>query len=134
MYGPFWKNVLGYWKQRNLPNVFIIKFEDMKSDLPSVINKIADFLGKTISEDQMKLLCEHLSFKSMRDNYSVNFEYLIEANRKANLLVEDGRFARSGTVGKYKEELSAETIERIDTWIKNNISGTSFENESDFKL
>ncbi|KAF2889289.1 hypothetical protein ILUMI_16884 [Ignelater luminosus] len=43
-------------------------------------------------------------------------------------------FPSTGTVGKYKEELSAETITKLNEWIKKNVSGTELENEDIFQV
>ena len=60
----------------------------MKRDLPSIIKKVAQFLDKTFSEDQVNelmmiidetrpkvsSLADHLSFKKMKNNAAVNKE------------------------------------------------------------
>lgn len=39
-----------------------------------MVNTAADFLGKSYSTDQLEKLCDHLSFDSMKNNRSVNYE------------------------------------------------------------
>ncbi|KAF2886189.1 hypothetical protein ILUMI_19984 [Ignelater luminosus] len=134
LYGSYWKHIFGYWNLRDSPNVLIIRYEDMKANLPSVIKKVAKFLGKELTEEQIELLTKHLNFQSMRENKAVNKEGYVNQLKENNLSIKDGRFMRSGTVGKYKEELSAETIKKLDEWIKQNVSGTDFEKEYDFSL
>ncbi|KAF2893636.1 hypothetical protein ILUMI_12537 [Ignelater luminosus] len=133
-YGSYWKHVLGYWNKRHLPNLLIIKYEDMKSNLPSVIKTVAQFLNKEITEEQIQLLCKHLSFESMKSNPAVNFEELAKKLRKSNMVAKDGTFIRTGIVGKYKEELSPETINKFNEWIKANIRETELENEYIFQI
>ena len=41
---PFWDNVRSWWAMRDLPNVMLLHFNDMKADLPGSIRRIADFL------------------------------------------------------------------------------------------
>ncbi|KAF2888820.1 hypothetical protein ILUMI_17353 [Ignelater luminosus] len=134
MYGSYWKNIFGYWEHRNSPNILFIKYEDMKTNLPSVIRQVAKFLEKDLTDEQIELLTKHLSFESMKNNPSVNFETYLERLRRSNFVVKDGSFIRTGVVGKYKEELSPEIVKKLDEWIKKNVTGTSFEQEYNFNL
>ena len=43
-YWPFWEHVRSWWDIRNLPNVMLIHFNDMKTDLAGSISRIAEFL------------------------------------------------------------------------------------------
>jgi hypothetical protein len=42
------------------------EFEYIFQDLPAVIRKTARFLKKTLTDDGVSLLAEHLSFESMK--------------------------------------------------------------------
>jgi aryl sulfotransferase len=44
---PFWENVRSWWALRDLPNVLIVHFQDLKADLGAVIARIAKFIGAT---------------------------------------------------------------------------------------
>ncbi|KOB52376.1 Uncharacterized protein OBRU01_24947, partial [Operophtera brumata] len=57
-----------FWNRRRDPNLLFIKFEEMKHDLPSVIQRTANFLNKTLSDEQVEKLCDHLSFNNMKTN------------------------------------------------------------------
>ena len=46
----------------------------MKRDLPSVIRRTAEFLDKTLTEEEVERLADHLSFKNMKSNKAVNKE------------------------------------------------------------
>jgi estrone sulfotransferase len=81
-------------------------------------------LGKELNEAQVSLLTEHLSFDSMRNNPSVNYEAVMEINRKFKLTPADGHFMRSGQVGNYKEAMSAELILEFDRWTQENLAGS----------
>lgn len=41
-------------------------------DLPGSVKRIAEFLGKEITDEQTQRLCEHLDIKNFRNNESVN--------------------------------------------------------------
>jgi len=134
VYGSFWKHLFSYWKQRHLPNLLIIKYEDMKNDLPSVIRKVARFLDKIITDAQIEQLTKHLSFESMKNNQAVNAEDSLSFRKEKNLTIGDGAFLREGRVGQYKEELSDETVKKFDAWIKENLDGTDFADEYNYNL
>ncbi|KAJ9600879.1 hypothetical protein L9F63_000991 [Diploptera punctata] len=123
-FAPFWPHVLNFWKRRDEQNILFLKFEDLKKDLPGVIKKTADFLGKDLNEDQVEVLSNHLSFASMKNNRAVNYEAATEINRKFNLVLAEGQFMRSGKVGNYKEVMSPELIDKFDCWIQENLAGS----------
>jgi len=82
-------------------------------------------LGKELSEAEVSLLAEHLSFDSMKNNPAVNYEAVMDINRKFNLTSEDGHFMRSGQVGNYKETMSPEMILEFDQWTQENLAGST---------
>ncbi|KAF2893634.1 hypothetical protein ILUMI_12535 [Ignelater luminosus] len=133
-YGSYWKHLWSYWNKHHLPNLLMVRYEDMKSELPSVIKVVAQFLNKELNEHQIQLLCNHLSFQSMKTNPAVNFEERVARIRSMNLVVKDGDFIRAGIVGKYKEELSPELIKQFNEWISKNIQGTELEREYIFHI
>ncbi len=47
----FWSHYQGWWNARNLPNVLLVHFNNLKADLPGEMRRIAKFLGIEIEED-----------------------------------------------------------------------------------
>jgi aryl sulfotransferase len=62
---PFWENVRSWWAIRDLPNVKLIHFNQMKADLPGAIRDIAAFLGIPIDEAKFPAIVEHCTFGYM---------------------------------------------------------------------
>ncbi|XP_063834758.1 luciferin sulfotransferase [Ostrinia nubilalis] len=123
--GPVWSHIFGFWSRRHDPNLLFIKFEEMKRDLPAVIRKTAKFLGKTITDDQVNTLSEHLSFQSMKKNRAVNLETLLERSfGKEYLEQTELRFIRKGEIGDWKNYMSDDLSRRFDEWAAQHIQGT----------
>lgn len=96
----------------------------MFQDLRSIIHKTADFLGKKLNEQQIDTLLHHLSFESMKNNRAVNYEPVIEINKKYNLIEESGNFMRCGKVGEWKETMGPKLIEQFEKWDEENLKDT----------
>lgn len=62
----FWENVASWWAARELPNVKLVHFNDLKRDPEGEIRAIADFLGCTIPQDRWPQILEHCSFAWMK--------------------------------------------------------------------
>lgn len=79
VYGPSSQHMLEYFKRRHKPNVLIVKYEDMKRDLPTVIRQCADHLeiNRQLTTDDIDKLCEYVKFERMEKNPSVNLEPLV---------------------------------------------------------
>ncbi|KAI5694330.1 hypothetical protein M8J75_015161 [Diaphorina citri] len=129
-FAPYWDHVLEFWavaKKRD--NVLFIKYEDMKKDLGSVITQVATHLDKSLTDDQVDILKQHLSFESMKSNPATNYEFAIDFN-KENKLIDDkfcaGKFMRSGQVGGWKAVMTPEIAEQFDAWTRTKTKGSDF--------
>jgi estrone sulfotransferase len=61
----------------------------------------------------------------MKNNPAVNYEAVMDINRKFQLTSEDGHFMRSGQVDNYKEAMSPEIILQFDLWMQENLAGST---------
>ncbi|XP_046390343.1 sulfotransferase 1C4-like [Ischnura elegans] len=114
LWAPYWSHVEEGWKMRNHPNVLFLFYEDMQKDLPSVIRRVAVFLKKTVNDEQMADLCNHLAIDNFRKNTS------IVPNSRLKGVSDDTKpgFIRQGKSGGWKNEFSAELNAKADKWIK----------------
>lgn len=65
---PYWEHVRSWWSIRNLPNVMLVHFTNLKEDLPGQIRRIADFLAIPIDQSRWPHILEHCSFAWMKRN------------------------------------------------------------------
>ena len=113
-------HIIKFWEIRNEPNIIFLFFEDMKRDLAGVVNKVSKFLEKSFSKEEIEELCDHLSFNKMKDNKAVNKSDILQMlnlipGREAN----DFNFIRKGKVGSYKDELTSEESELLQSYVNN---------------
>ena len=65
---PFWSHVQSWWDLRNLPNVMLVHFNDLKRDMPAEIRRIAAFVDIPIDESRFPDIVEHCTFDYMKAN------------------------------------------------------------------
>lgn len=116
---PFFSHVLEAWRQRHHPNLLFLFYEDMKRDMPATLQRVAAFLGKTVTEEQLKRLCQHLSFDNMKNNKFANSLRYQDAG-----ILEVSSFIRQGQVGGWRRHVSEETDRKLNSWIAANTRGT----------
>ncbi|XP_057376595.1 sulfotransferase 1E1-like [Daphnia carinata] len=117
---PYFPHVLDAWSKRHHPHMHFMFFEDLKRDLRGEIEKVADFLGQTPSDEQLTKITNHLRFENLRHNDSVNNEL----GKRTGFMNKDGNFMRKGKTGDWKNHFSPELNSKIDKWIEKNLKGS----------
>lgn len=64
----FWENIATWWAVRDLPNVKLVHFADLKRDLEGEMRAIADFLEVDVPEACWPQIVEHCTFDWMKAN------------------------------------------------------------------
>lgn len=64
----YWENIRSWWQIRKLPNILLVHFNDLKSDMPGEIRRIAQFLDISIDETRWNDILEYCSFDWMKKN------------------------------------------------------------------
>ena len=103
------------WQQRDHPNVCLVFFEDMKKDLASSVKQVARFFKKSLSDDMVDALVDHLSFTKMKHNPAVNRE---EGVLNGIFNNKESHFMRKGEVGDWKNYFTDEMNKRMDETIE----------------
>ncbi|PSN57723.1 Sulfotransferase 1C2 [Blattella germanica] len=113
--GSYFEHLLTYWNMRHQLNIIFLKYEEMKKDVEATIARIAEFLEKKITEDEIKQLAEHVSFEKMSKNPSVNRQDVLKAlkeeQQREDLPME---FIRKGEVGDWRNHMSPEIAAKFD--------------------
>jgi aryl sulfotransferase len=106
---PFWENVRGWWEIRDLPNLLLLHYAELKADLPGQIRRIAAFLDIPVDERRWPAILEHCSFVYMKAN----------ATRSVPLggAFWDGgaqTFVHQGTNGRWRDALTEADCRRYE--------------------
>lgn len=86
-------------------------------DLPTV-SFTASFLDKSVTDDQIEELHNHLSFSSMKDNEYANLRDITTVLKKIHWTAEDQEFINKGEVDIYKTSLPPEWIATFEQWFQ----------------
>jgi len=112
-YGCFLDYHLSWYKAiRENPShpIFIVRFENMKEDLPREIRAMAKFLEADLSDEMVDSIAKAAGFDSMQNTYSGLSKKLM----------------RKGQVGDWKNWLTVAQSEQIDSDIDKKLRHTEF--------
>ncbi len=114
---PFWSHIRSWWEIRNLPNVSLLHFNNLKADLPGEMRRIASFLDIEVDEALWPALVEHCTFDYMKEHATVIVAKL------ADIFVGGGKtFIHKGTNGRWRDTLTPEDIEKYQRLASENLT------------
>ena len=97
----FWENIRSWWAIRELPNVKLLHFSDLKADLAAEIDGIAQFLDIRHDAETLRRITAHCGFNYMKeraDSIAPLGGTLWEGGGKT--------FIHKGTNGRWRDTLS----------------------------
>jgi aryl sulfotransferase len=105
----FWENVRSWWEIRDLPNLLLLHFAELKADLPGQIRRIAAFLDIPIDERRWPAILEHCSFAYMKTHGAKTVPL-------GGAFWEGGArtFVHKGTNGRWRDTLSEADCRRYE--------------------
>ncbi len=98
-----------FWRFRHLPNIHFLHYADLQRDLEGEMRRLAQALGISVPETKWPTLVNAATFAEMKRN----------ADRTApdtdlKIWRDNAGFFHSGTSGKWKTSLSAESLALYD--------------------
>lgn len=105
----YWENIRSWWNLRDLPNVKLVHFNDLKRDLPGSIAEIADFLAIPRKADTFQKIVDHCTFDYMK----AHAEQIVPLG---GMLWEGGAqtFIHKGTNGRWQGTLTPAEVEAYE--------------------
>ena len=116
VFGPWCRHVRDFYdmKKQGKP-LLMVAFEDMKKDRMGVIKRVAEFLGKKLTEEQFQKVYEETSFEAMKKNSTGNYSHLQQMGLWDNNMAP---FMRKGVVGDWKNHFTPELEKKFDEHVK----------------
>lgn len=129
-FSPRIDHVLNYWRiTKHMPNALFVYYEDLITEPFASIKTISEFLGFSYTDEELKKLCEYISFDKMKHIKTINresdvatMEHLTGKKRSD----AEFTFLRKGKIGGFRDELNKEQIQKIDDWTDKNLKDSGF--------
>ncbi|XP_060606309.1 amine sulfotransferase-like [Ruditapes philippinarum] len=112
---PWQRHVQEYWEHKNDSNVLFLQYEVVVEDMVAAIKRMANFLGRHLKEEDILKIAESCHVDTMRSNPMVNYDCykdIKDLNPNA-----DGVFINKGKPGVWRDRLTLEQSQKIDTMI-----------------
>ncbi|XP_073483911.1 sulfotransferase 6B1-like isoform X2 [Aquarana catesbeiana] len=111
-WGSYFDHAIDWNKHLDEDTVLLMTFEDMKEDLEGSIKKISEFFSLPLTEEQVKIIADKGTFKSMKEN-------------SKNTHGEMGKaIFRKGDVGDWKNYFSEAQSQEMDAKFEACLAGT----------
>ncbi len=114
---PYWSHIQSWWDIRDVPNIFLLHYNNLKADMPGEMRRIAEFLKIDIDEERWSDIVEHCTFDYMKkhaDTLSEVFKDAFEGGLKT--------FIYKGTNGRWRDVLTPEEIQKYDNVANANLT------------
>ncbi|KAL3272503.1 hypothetical protein HHI36_013979 [Cryptolaemus montrouzieri] len=108
------------WERRHHQKLLFLFYEEVNADKKEAVLKIADFIGKKLTEQELEKLLNHIDIENFRHNKSVNNDHFVDVGKYAK--TEKYSFIRQGKNGSWKDLFPENLVPEIDEWIKKELS------------
>ena len=115
--GDIWTHLLGWWEQRDNPNVLLLTYEHSLADPERAIRKVAAFCGIPLDDALLALTLDHSSIGFMlkhKDRFDDLLMRQLLADRVGLPLDSDAAKVRQGKAGSHREELTPDIVAALD--------------------
>jgi aryl sulfotransferase len=112
-----WKHILAFWGRRNDVDVLPLCYENMKTDLPQTIERVAKFIGIPLDDELKQIVLKQSDIKFMQEHKEQFEDHIIRGTRSAAMgLPLNGQLnkVRNGQVGESKDRVSDEIKRELE--------------------
>lgn len=116
VFGSWAAHLHSYWQVRDLENVLLLSFEQLKADQPAAIRQVADFMGVELTPEAFKLVDEKSHFKYMKSiGYKFDPPPIMPWSSPNRMML------RKGESGASSELLTEEQQRQIDDFCRSTL-------------
>ncbi|XP_078400578.1 sulfotransferase family 5A, member 1 isoform X1 [Cetorhinus maximus] len=103
-FGSWFEHIKDWLSHREEFNFFFITYEELKKDLRHSVEKLCNFLERSLLPETIDAIVRHCNFTAMKDNQMINYTLI------PNEIMDHqrGKFMRKGAVGDWKEHFTDE--------------------------
>jgi len=117
---PHWSNmrhIQTWWNYRHLPNILMVHYNDLLKDLPSEIQRIADYLSIELSSEMLASIANLVTFSRMKEDAEqilpgIEFSFIGGAQT----------FINKGTNGRWREVLTEDDLKLYEAAVARNLT------------
>jgi hypothetical protein len=132
-----WRHILSFWHRREDEDVLPLCYENMKSDLPRTVERVANFVGVPLDDELKRIVLRQSDIEFMRQHKEKFEERLLRKARGAAMrLPSDGRLykVRNGRVGESEGRVSDEIKSEFDRiWLEEITARTGLRSYEDLR-
>ncbi|KAI4905227.1 hypothetical protein NFI96_029427 [Prochilodus magdalenae] len=111
-WGSYFDHALAWEKHMDDPNVMIITFEELKQDLTGGVQRVVDFLGASLTDEQIQTIARESTFNALKEGAKDSH------GQMGNV------FFRKGEVGDWRNHFSPAQSEQMDAMFNKHLRGT----------
>ncbi|XP_072051234.1 sulfotransferase 1C2-like [Amphiura filiformis] len=130
--GDWFTHVHEFWTQcKDMDNVFIVKFEELKKNHRGIVKQVAEFLGKDLTEEVIDKITSLTTIDAMHETYDK-----LEEEPGGNIRTKAFGmlpFLNKGHVGGWKARLTDEQSKLFDDALAETFKDTDFTLEFELK-
>ena len=97
-----------WWNVRHLPNIMLIHYNELKSDLPKKMKEIAEFLEIEYDESKFDMMVNNCSIEAMRNKKNPMGARMEE---NSGIFKDTKKFFNKGINGRWKDVLTDKDTE-----------------------
>jgi aryl sulfotransferase len=94
-----------WWEYRSLPNILLVHYNDLLSDLAGEIQRVADFLNIEVAPPMLASITDAVSFQSMKQNAKQ-----ILPDKERTFIGGAQTFINKGTNGRWRDVLTDDDL------------------------